>query len=60
MRAWNPENEVSYSVFDMILVTLTGTAGEIFNTVGSLLEELEGGAGKGGGGLKIPKNANKC
>ena len=59
MRAWNPENEVSYSVFDMILVTLTGTAGEIFNTVGSLLEELEGGAGKEGG-LKIPKNANKC
>ena len=59
MRAWNPENEVSYSVFDMILVTLTGTAGEIFNTIGSLLEELEGGAGKGGGWKyqKMPTNA---
>ena len=59
MRAWNPENEVSYSVFDMILVTLTGTAGEIFNTVGSLLEELEGGVGKGGGWKyqKMPTNA---
>ena len=41
----------------MILVTLTGTAGEIFNTVGSLLEELEGGAGKGGGGVE---NTKKC
>ena len=30
------------SVFDMILVTLGGTLGENFSTVGRLLEELEG------------------
>ena len=38
------------SVFDMILVTLGGTLGENFSTVGRLLEELEG---------KVPNNVNK-
>ena len=42
MRAQNPENEISYSVLNMILVTFASTAGEIFNTAGPLLEELGG------------------
>ena len=52
MISLSPEIKLSYHVFDVIQVTFGRVVGEIVNTVGPVLEKLEG--------KKYIKSPKKC